>query len=175
MKRNLQLTLTAIIIVLSAAFLANAQVASNPPYTLEQSVIAGGGGQGSTGGAFSLDGTIGQPIAGTRSTNSPFDLTGGFWTAPQSAPTAAGVTVGGRVTTSDGRGIRNVRVTLTGMDGESRTALTGTFGYYRFADVPAGETYIFSVFAKRFTFAQNTQVRSIMEDTDDINFVADIL
>ena len=68
-----------------------------------------------------------------------------------------------------------MRVTLTGTNGESRTVLSGSFGYYRFAEVPAGETYIFSVFAKRYTFAQNTQVRSIMEDTDDINFVADIL
>jgi len=66
-------------------------------------------------------------------------------------------------------------VTLTKSNGESQTVLTGAFGYYHFADVPAGETYIFSVFAKRYTFAQNTQIRSVMEDTDDISFVADAL
>jgi hypothetical protein len=46
------------------------------------------------------------------------------------------------------------------------------FGYFRFTDVPAGETYIFSVSAKRYTFQNPSIVRSIVEETGDINFVA---
>jgi hypothetical protein len=88
-------------------------------------------------------------------------------------PTAATVTVGGRVTTANGRGIRSVVVTMTDSSGNMRTATTSIFGYYRFTDVPAGETYIFTVRGKRFTFGTNTQVQSIVEDTDAINFVAD--
>ncbi len=89
-----------------------------------------------------------------------------------SLTTAASVTVGGRVTAANGRGIRNVVVTMTDESGNVRTATTTSFGYYRFADVPAGANYIFSVQGKRFAFRNNTQVQSIVEDTDDINFVA---
>ena len=65
--------------LLSAA--ASAQVASNPPYTLEQSVIAGGGAQ-STGGQFSIDGTIGQAIAGGVVSSGQFFTASGFWNFP---------------------------------------------------------------------------------------------
>lgn len=86
--------------------------------------------------------------------------------------TAANVLVGGRVTTDGGRGIRNVIITLTDVNGETRTAISSAFGYYQFADVPAGETYVFSVRAKRYQFSQPTQVRSITEDTNDVDFIA---
>lgn len=86
--------------------------------------------------------------------------------------TAATVAVSGRVMTASGRGIRNVLVTMTDESGNVRTAITTSFGFYRFIDVPAGGTYIFSVRGKRFAFGNNTQVQSIVEDTDDINFVA---
>jgi len=88
------------------------------------------------------------------------------------APTAATVTVGGRVMTASGRGIRNVVVTMTDSSGNVRTATSTSFGYYRFSDVAAGETYIFTAQGKRFTFKKDSRVRSIVEDTDDINFVA---
>jgi hypothetical protein len=90
-----------------------------------------------------------------------------------SAPTAATVTVSGRVTTAQGRGIRNVVVTMTDSSGNTRTATTTSFGYFSFDDVAAGETYIFAARGKRFSFGQNTQVHSITEETSNINFVAD--
>ncbi|MDQ3373504.1 MAG: carboxypeptidase-like regulatory domain-containing protein, partial [Acidobacteriota bacterium] len=89
-----------------------------------------------------------------------------------SLTTASTVTVGGRVMTASGRGIRNVSVTMTDESGNVRTATSTSFGYYRFIDVPAGGTYIFTARGKRFAFRNNTQVQSIVEDTDDINFVA---
>lgn len=89
-----------------------------------------------------------------------------------SLTTAASVTVGGRVTAASGRGIRNVVVTMTDESGNVRTARSTISGFYRFTDVPAGATYIFSVSGKRFAFRNNTQVQSIVEDTEDINFVA---
>jgi hypothetical protein len=47
-------------------------------FDLTWSKIAGGGGT-STGGSFSLSGTIGQPDAGGPMTGGTFSLVGGFW------------------------------------------------------------------------------------------------
>jgi hypothetical protein len=41
--------------------------------------IAGGGGMQSTGGVYSISGTIGQHDAGGPATNGPYSLTSGFW------------------------------------------------------------------------------------------------
>jgi hypothetical protein len=90
----------------------------------------------------------------------------------QFGPTAATVTAGGRIRTVSGKGIVNVRVTVTLPSGETRTTVSGAGGYYQFADIPAGETYIFSASAKHYVFTQPTQIRNITEDTEDINFVA---
>ena len=49
-------------------------------YTLSRWTIDGGGVMHSTGGAFELSGTIGQPDAGTM-TRGAFELNGGFWFA----------------------------------------------------------------------------------------------
>ncbi len=174
MKNKAALTLTILFFSLVVSIsIAQAQIASGGQFALQQSVVAGGGIQNANGGQFAVDGTAGQSIAGQVATNSAFSVYAGFWNPNQFTPTAAAVTVSGRVTTESGRGIRNVRITITGADGEARTVLSGAFGYFRFNDVPAGETYIFNVSAKRFHFSQATQIRTILEEIDDIVFVAD--
>ncbi len=86
------LTIFAIFsLVYSAVVPATAQVATGGNYTLEQAVIAGGGGQNSTGGNFSLDGTIGQAAAGGALIGSPFAVTSGFWNFSPTAPAAPGI------------------------------------------------------------------------------------
>lgn len=85
-------------------------------------------------------------------------------------PTAATVSIGGRVALGKD-GLARARVTLTDMNGETRSALTNPFGYYRFDDVAAGETYIISVSHKRYFFA--TQAVSPMEDLTELNFMAE--
>jgi len=157
------------------ACFAKAQIASGGNYTLSQAAIASGGASGagaSVNGNYSLEGTIGQNAAGTKQQNLSYAFQPGFWTVQPFAPTVASVTVGGRVLTANSGGVRHVRVTMTGASGETRTAISSSFGYFRFEDVTAGETYIFSVFSKRFTFSQPVQVRSILEETDDIVFTA---
>lgn len=47
-------------------------------YAIDWYKIAGGGGT-STGGVFSVSGTIGQPDAGGPMTGGNFSVTGGFW------------------------------------------------------------------------------------------------
>lgn len=163
--------LTAAIVVASFVAVAKAQVASNPPYTLEQSVVAGGGGT-SAGGVYTIEGAIGQPVAGTNSTNGAFSLRGGFFTPAPFAPTAALAKISGRVLTADGRGIRNVAVMMTNTRGDLRMAFSSSFGYFAFENVPVGEVYILTVRAKQFQFSQSTQAISLSEDVTDINFIA---
>ena len=95
-----------------------------------------------------------------------------FAIAPTLAPTAAAVTISGKVITADGRGIQNVVVNLVDGSGNTRTARTSSFGYYRFTDVGAGETYVISAQAKRFTFAQPAQVLNVNDNLTEINFTA---
>ena len=60
-----------------AALLIFCSLAQAQPYTLDWHTIDGGGGT-STGGVYSITGTIGQPDAGTMS-GGGYTLTGGFW------------------------------------------------------------------------------------------------
>ena len=123
---------------------------SGGTYAVERAVVAPGGNSGN--GLVALDGTIGQPAAGTRSVNSPYVVTGGFWTAPLPAPTAATAQIGGRVITSNGQGLLNALVLLTAQNGEQRTARTGSFGYFQFPEVQSGLTYVISIESRRCSF-----------------------
>jgi hypothetical protein len=53
-------------------------LASAQNYSIDWYKIAGGGGT-STGGTYSVNGTIGQPDAGAAMTGGSYSLTGGFW------------------------------------------------------------------------------------------------
>ncbi len=87
--------------------------------------------------------------------------------------TAATASVSGRIVTSFGKGIRGVQVTLTGTNSpESRTVLSGQFGYYNFPDVQVGQTYIITASGKHYGFTQSTVLRTILDDTPDVNFYA---
>jgi hypothetical protein len=52
--------------------------ASGQPYSIDWSKISGGGGT-STGGVYSVSGTIGQHDAGGPMSGGSYSLTGGFW------------------------------------------------------------------------------------------------
>jgi endonuclease G len=91
---------------------------------------------------------------------------------PANAPTAANVSVSGRVITQSGRGVRNVQIRMTDSNGNTRTAQTSTFGYYRFENVEAGETVVLSAQGgKRYTLAQTSLVRTVNEQISDADFV----
>jgi hypothetical protein len=141
-------------------------------YDLSHAVIAAGGGSNSLGGSFRVDGTAGQALAGTISTNAGYSLRGGFWAFQSLAPTAALVTVSGRVLTTSGQGIRNVTVMLTDASGAIRFATTGTFGYFRFTEVEVGQIYILEAASKKFTFAEPTRVLSVQDEIADADFIA---
>src|SRR5580765_5873650 len=128
-----------------------AQVASGGSYTFMQTVIGAGGGV-SQGPGYLIEGTIGQPLAGDGLTGGSYTLQSGFWNLI-AAPTAAGVVVTGRVTTPDGRGLRNAVVRLTDSHNVTRTVSTGAMGYYTFDSVEAGESYVISVSSKLYRFS----------------------
>ncbi len=85
-------------------------------------------------------------------------------------PTAATISVSGRVFTPKGRTLANARVTLTSSSGEVLTAWTDNFGYYQFSEVVAGDTVIIEVKSKLYSFA--TQIMNLSEETNGLNFVA---
>ncbi len=60
---------------------AGASTASAQNYSIDWFTIDGGGGT-STGGGYSVSGTIGQPDAGGPMTGGNYSLTGGFWALP---------------------------------------------------------------------------------------------
>ncbi len=87
-------------------------------------------------------------------------------------PTAAAVSVGGRVVNANGYGIGRTRVTLSNAAGLSRVVMTNNFGYYRFTGVDSGEVYTISVEAKRHVFDDPTRVLVVLDDVTDADFVA---
>lgn len=88
-------------------------------------------------------------------------------------PTAASVSISGKVTMQSGRGIRNVKVTLTDSKGNQQWATTNSFGYYHFENVMAGETVILTAQSKRYSFKQSTRIISVNDDLSDVDFVAE--
>lgn len=168
-KKNKFMVVCLILTLLTT--IASAQTGGD--FAITQSVIAAGGGQQSTGGSFSLDGTIGQAAAGNAISGAPFAVTSGFWNFNALAPTAANASISGRILAADGRGIRNVIVSLTNaLGGEIRFANSGSFGYYRFEDIPVSETYILTVRSKRFVFVPDTRVITLLDELTELNFTA---
>lgn len=89
------------------------------------------------------------------------------------APTAALAGVGGRVTTADGRGIPKATVAVTLPSGQSRTVITNPFGFYNFEDIEVGQAYVFQVKSKGHTFSNSSQLITVNETIENLNFTAD--
>ncbi len=87
-------------------------------------------------------------------------------------PTAADVSISGRVLTADGRGIVNAIVTLRNQAGEIRTVQTGSFGYYAFDGVASGQDYVISVISRRFRFEQPERLISVADDITGLDLTA---
>jgi len=86
------------------------------------------------------------------------------------ALTAAGVTVSGRVLDAQGRGIRQATVSISDEKGNRRQATVDKLGYYSFADVEPGHTYLMEVSQRRYSFAP--RLEAVNDNLSEINFVA---
>ncbi|MEP6786800.1 MAG: carboxypeptidase-like regulatory domain-containing protein, partial [Acidobacteriota bacterium] len=83
---------------------------------------------------------------------------------------AAGVSVSGRVTTPDGRGLRNAKVVITDSLGNARTVTTSSFGFYQFDEVAVGDSYVIGVVSKQYRFI-TSQLVQLGDTLTDVNFV----
>jgi hypothetical protein len=160
--------ITALSLALLFAFDSNGQVATGGTYTLEQQVVAGGGGS-SNEANYAIEGTIGQSIAGTFSTSSNYGLRGGFW-QPIIETTAAHVSVAGQVLTSDGRFIGGARVILVDSVGRSQQRVSNPFGYFRFDNIEVGQSYVLSVMSKQHIFV--SRVVNLEDAINDLTIFA---
>lgn len=150
----------------TAAFSGNVKVCLKIPTVFSQSTfnslsILHGEGANLVNRTFSRNYAAREICAQTTSL-SPFVLA--------QAPTAAAVSIGGRVLTSSGSGITRAYVVLTNQNGVTRTATTNTFGYFHFDGVPVGETYTCNVFSKQYQFAP--QVFTVTQEITDLNFIS---
>nr|MBP9665432.1 carboxypeptidase regulatory-like domain-containing protein [Pyrinomonadaceae bacterium] len=97
----------------------------------------------------------------------------GGWGLEFFPTTAAQASISGRVTTADGRPIRNATVTITGNSlPEPRVFQTGSFGYYMFDGLATGETYVVTVTQRRFIFQTPSRVVSLIDNIADLDFIA---
>jgi hypothetical protein len=98
------------------------------------------------------------------------------FTSQQLAPTAAGVTVSGRVMTAQGFGIRGASVTFRNVrTGASRVVLSNAFGFYSIQDVAVGEPYIVSVAAAgRLQFIDQARPIILTDTMSNLDFIGTI-
>jgi hypothetical protein len=135
--------------------------------------LFGNFGGSTANGTWSLyirdDNNLARPDATDAPEIIPGEVRGG-WGIELLPSTASGVEVSGRVTTPDGRGLRNAVVTMTDSQGQRRTVTTGSFGYYRFEDVEAGSSVVIGVASNRYRFA--TRLVQVVDTVSDLDLVA---
>lgn len=170
MKKQIQIVLTLCVMALTSVSVA-AQ-SSGGSFTIEQSVIASGGGTSSdtTNNIFSVTATSGQPIAGTQSSGGQFTVQGGFWQQAAAGPTAAPANINGRITTSDGQPLAGVVVTLNGTR-FARTITDGN-GFYSFIDVDTDGFYVITPLRANYLFAPASLAFTLLGNKSDAVFTA---
>jgi hypothetical protein len=89
------------------------------------------------------------------------------------APSAANVSVSGRLSDTSGTGIGGVSVTLTDSQGRSVFTKSNNFGRYSFANVRAGDVYTVSVSSKRYRFGVSAQAVNVQAAVENVDFIAD--
>lgn len=87
-------------------------------------------------------------------------------------PTSASTSVSGRVVTAAGVGIRNARISLVDLSGNTRTVMSNAFGYYRFDNVEVGQNYVLSVSAKQYEFVLPSRMIVVFEELSGQDFIA---
>ena len=134
-------------------------------------------------GAYFADGTVLTDALGSSSfvPNAAFTVSGGNITVnlpagsgaiiSNFAPTAANVTISGKVANAKGRGISNVRISLTDANRTVRNAVSNTFGFYKFEEITVGATYTLFAQSRRYQIENPTRVVAINEERSDIDFV----
>ena len=79
MRQKGKLSTVMVILVISLLFAGTFALANGGNFTVDWWSVDSGGGGGSSSSSYTLNGTAGQPDAGTLQGNL-FTLSGGFWT-----------------------------------------------------------------------------------------------
>lgn len=117
-----------------------------------------------------VDRTISKDLR-TRRICASTDSLSSFVVGQALLPVAA-VSIGGRVLTANGQGIGNAQITIADSQSKARSIMTNPFGFYRFENVAAGQTYIVKASAKSYRFSQPAQIISATNDLGAVNFTA---
>lgn len=155
---------TACLVVLLLSGL-NAQ--SGGGFELTETVIAPAGGA-SANGIFEADLAIGQPISETSASGNS-SVTSGFWNFTPLAPTAASISISGRVQNGSGAGVTNAILYLQTQDGQILVARSSSFGYYQFDNIIAGQLVVISVQSKRFSYVPRSII--VADKIGDFDFI----
>jgi glucose/arabinose dehydrogenase len=83
-------------------------------------------------------------------------------------PTAAAVLVSGRVLTAGGAGLRGAAVSIVDSQGNARTVVANSFGYYRFNNVVSGDSYVLWVNSKQYRYTP--QVLEVKDELTGVDF-----
>lgn len=86
-------------------------------------------------------------------------------------PTAASVTVSGRILTAKGSAIGNVTIHLTDGEGNVLTARSNGFGYFHLEGVQAGQTYVLTASHRYYHF--ESRVIAVYDELTDLNITPD--
>lgn len=90
------------------------------------------------------------------------------------SPSAANVSVTGRVLNSEGRGVASAMVVITNAaTGVSNVAYTNPFGYYVFDDIESGNYYLITVSHKGYRFSDSQRSFTLNDSLGLSDFVAD--
>ena len=89
------------------------------------------------------------------------------------APTSAPARIAGLVTDSNGRGLAREQLILqNGSTGETRRAVTNSFGRFVFDGVPTGNFYVVQIVSKRYRFVTSSYSFDLVENVNDVTFTA---
>jgi hypothetical protein len=139
---------------------------SGGSFQITQSVIANGGDASTAGSNLTVVGTAGQVAAGTKTSNSPFSQTGGFWAeSSPSTPTAAPASISGQVTTGEGLPLAGVLIRLN-EPAQTRT-ITDSNGNYRFDNVDTENFYIVTPSLANYRFSPSSLSFSLQGNKTD--------
>lgn len=122
----------------------------------------------SSSGTFA---TVNLPTLPAGQFNVAYNNAAGTVTLTAVIPSAAGVSISGRVMAPNSGAISRARVTVTDLSGQSRTVTTNTFGYYTIDGLSAGQTYTITVGAKSYNFAP--RVVDVSDNVTDLDFIAE--
>lgn len=89
------------------------------------------------------------------------------------APSAANASLSGYVRAGKS-GLSNVVVTLSGGNlTRTMTAKTNNLGFYKFDNLPVGETYVLTVSSKKYVFTESSRTVNLLDEITDADSEAE--